>query len=337
VDGAEPAVAALVSRGELSVEGAAPASRPVPVTSHGEAALYRAELVVVVAETVAQRSVAADAARWLPDDATVVLAPGGVFGALEFARTLGDAGKSSVVVAETTGFMHLGGIDVEGRARVTGVKRDLPIAYFPADRSDAASRVEIAFPLLERADNVLVTSLANTNVVVHPGATLLSAGLIETRGGGFGFYRDAFSGGAGRIVDRIDAERVALLDALGLPTISAIEWFRRFYADQGMRGDTIAEMLSTFQPFQGSAVPDSLRHRYFYEDVPFGLVPMASLARQVGRPAPVMEAVIALCSIVCDEDFWSLGRTVESLGLDDLSIDSLHALVRRGLTPGPRR
>src|SRR5829696_6058220 len=76
VDSAEPAVAALVSRGELSVEGAAPASRPVPVTSHGEAALYRAELVVVVAEAVAQRSVAADAARWLPDDAVVILAPG---------------------------------------------------------------------------------------------------------------------------------------------------------------------------------------------------------------------------------------------------------------------
>ena len=97
-----------------------------------------------------------------------------------------------------------------------------------------------------------------------------------------------------------------------------------------MRGDTIAEMLATFPPFQASPVPDSLRHRYFREDVPFGLVPMASLARRVGTPAVVMEAVIALCSIVCGEDLWALGRTLESLGLGEMSGIELLAVARRG-------
>jgi opine dehydrogenase len=332
LDGAEPAVAALVAtEGSIVRPASEQAAAGAPVTRDMQAALARAELLVVIAETVAQRAVALAASSWLSRDAVVLLAPGGVLGSLEFARTLRDAGKPDVVVAETTGFMHLGGVEHGGLARVTGVKRDLPVAFFPSDGSDsAAARVRSAFPLLERADNVLITSLANTNVVVHPGAALLSAGLIETRGGGFGFYTDAFSRGAGRIVDRIDTERVVLLKALGLPAISAIEWFRRFYADQGMTGGTITEMLTTFPPFQASPAPDTLRHRYFREDVPFGLVPMASLARQVGHAALVMEAVIGLCSVVCDEDFWALGRTIGSLGLGDLSAANLLDIARRG-------
>jgi len=332
LDGAEPSVAAL-GADDCSIVRLAgdPMAVGAPVIRDTQAALARAELLVIVAETAAQRALAADAASWLPNNALVLLAPGGVFGALEFAQTLREAGKREVVVGETPGFMHLGVVDGDGRVRVTGVKRDLPVAFFPAECDGTAiTLVKSTFPELDLADNVLVTSLANTNVIVHPGAALLSAGLIETHGGGFGFYADAFSAGAGRIVDRIDAERVALLDALGLPTVSAIEWFRRFYVDQGMRGDTITEMLTTFPPFQASPAPDSLHHRYFREDVPFGLVPMASLARQLGRPAVVMEAVIALCSIVCDEDFRALGRTIESLGLGDLSARSLFDFVRRG-------
>jgi opine dehydrogenase len=331
LDGAEPSVKAYAA----SVEAGPPASsseRASPVvTRDARAALSAADLLVVVAETAAQRDVARAAATWLPRDAIVLLSPGGVFGALEFGRALRERGRPDLTVGETTGFMHLGRVDDNGHLVVAGVKRDLPVAFLPADENPTvAARVAVVFPDLAVADNVLVTSLANTNVIIHPAAALLSAAFIESRGGGFGFYADAFSPGAGRLVERIDAERVELLRALGLPADSAVDLFRRFYADQGIRGDTIAELLTNFTPFRSTPAPGSLGHRYFREDVPYGLVPIASLARQIGRPAVVTEAVISLCSIVCDQDFWAEGRTMQSLGVGRLSTAELLAVARRG-------
>jgi opine dehydrogenase len=290
-----------------------------------------AEVLVVIAETVGQRAVVSVAADRLSGQTTVLLAPGGVGGALEFSGRLRGTAAAGATIAETNGLMHLGAIFEAGRVTVKGIKRDLPLAFFPA-RADDRKRALLTelFPDLRPVENVLVTSLANTNTIVHGPVSIVNAGLIETRRGDFPFFTQAYSPGAGRLVDAVDAERVRLLEALGQPPVTGREWFQRFYGDQGMAGETLQQMLSTFGAFQRSASPSSLDHPYFSEDVPFGLVPLASLSRRFGVAAPATEAVITLCSIVCNLDFWAHGRTVESLGIADYSVDDLRRLVDEG-------
>jgi len=331
--GAEPGLDGLVGQSRLAIDslyGVQVVELDL-VTDDLGAALDRPDLLVVVAETEGQRTVARVAAERLGPESVVLLAPGGVGGALEFSGGLRGAGAERATVAETNGLMHLGTSSAAGHLAVTGVKRGLPVAFFPARGSERArALIGEAFPDLRPVEDVWITSLANTNTIVHGPISILSAGLIETRGGDFPFFTQALSPGAGRLVEAVDRERVTLLQALGLPPITGVEWFRRFYADQGIQGTTIHAMLSTFGAFQRSPSPSSLDHPYFGEDVPFGLVPLASLSRQVAEPATAMEAVISLCSIVCGRDFWATGRTVESLGLAHFSTSDLLRLTRDG-------
>lgn len=335
--GSEPGLSDFVGRSRLAIDG-----------YYGEhlvefeliaddlaAALDQPDVLVVVAETRGQRAVARVVAERLRGAGAVLLAPGGVGGALEFSGGLRGTDAERVTLAETNGLMHLGAISEPGRLTVKGVKRNLPVAFFPARGSERArSLVDELFPELSPVENVLITSLANTNTIVHSPVSILSAGLVETRGGDFPFFTQALSPGAGRLVESVDRERVRLLQALGLPSVTGVEWFQRFYADQGMRGATLQEMLSTFGAFQRSPSPSSLDHPYFSEDVPFGLVPLASLSRQFAEPAAATEAVISLCSTVCDRDFWAAGRTVESLGLAGYATSDLLRLTQDGWPSG---
>jgi opine dehydrogenase len=42
---------------------------------------------------------------------------------------------------------------------------------------------------------------------------------------------------------------------------------------------------------------------------------MASFARLVGVPTPLMDAIITLASVINEEDYRQTGRSLESLGL----------------------
>src|SRR5690606_32475131 len=60
-------------------------------------------------------------------------------------------------------------------------------------------------------------------------------------------------------------------------------------------------------------------HRYIYEDVPTGLIPIASFGRHLGLPTPFTESLIQMACGVTATNYWLSGRTVQSLGLADMS------------------
>ncbi len=49
-----------------------------------------------------------------------------------------------------------------------------------------------------------------------------------------------------------------------------------------------------------------------------------------GLRTPLIDAVLTLASSVCGRDFWSEGRTLKKLGLDDLTVGEVKRLVRKG-------
>ena len=59
------------------------------------------------------------------------------------------------------------------------------------------------------------------------------------------------------------------------------------------------------------------------------LVPMASLGRKFDIRVRGMESVIRLACIIRQRDYWATGRTVERLGIADLSAGELRAMSLR--------
>ena len=148
--------------------------------------------------------------------------------------------------------------------------------------------------------------------MAHPVPALLNAGWIETTGGDFRFYNDGVSPSVARAMDAADRDRLAIIGALGLPAVPATEWDRRLY---GLVGETTYELNRDSWVHRDIRAPKELRSRYLTEDVPFGLVPIASIGRELGIATPTIDLVIDLACLLLDEDLRAAGRTAASLGL----------------------
>ncbi len=158
----------------------------------------------------------------------------------------------------------------------------------------------------------------------HPALTILNAGWIEATGGDFDYYLQGITPSIAMLLERIDAERVAVATGLGLQSATAREWLYRSYDSPG---SNLHEAIHNTFCYAGIKAPPSIAHRYIFEDVPMSLVPLASIGAQLGVPTPTIDMIIDLGSILHGRDFRAEGRTVERMGLVGLSLKQIHQLV----------
>ncbi len=311
------------------VLGETTVAAPSVTTDIGEA-VDGADVLVVAVPAFAQAAFADAMAPHLSSGQVVVLTPGSTGGALAVAEALRGAGAlDGVTVAETMSLPFACRKSDPITVHVAGVKHDLPVAAFPATGTRAASeRLAEVFPGgVAPAANVLETSLNNMNATAHPVPVVLNAGWIETTAGDFRFYADGVSPAVARVMDRLDDDRLELVAALGLPRVPATEWDRRMY---GLTGATTYELNRDSWVHRDIRAPRELRTRYLLEDVPFGLVPIASIAHELGIPTPTIDLVVDLASLLADEDLRAAGRSAASLGLAGLDADGMIRMVETG-------
>jgi opine dehydrogenase len=156
--------------------------------------------------------------------------------------------------------------------------------------------------------NQVETGLNETNFIIHACISLLNIGLVES-GRDWTFYREGLTPSIGRLIQDADKERLALLKKLGLAEISLAQWLLRFYGDQGARGETVYDILKNFEYFATSKGPSAFTHRYFSEDIPYGLVPLASLGQIHGVSMPVVGMLVDLACRLTGTDYRAAGRS----------------------------
>ncbi|MFC2037487.1 NAD/NADP octopine/nopaline dehydrogenase family protein, partial [Chloroflexota bacterium] len=303
------------------------------VTADIQAALDGADAIMVVVPAIGHRAMARACAPFLQNGQVVVLTPGCCGGALEFRQELRLHGnQADVGLAESTSLMYA--VKKEGGHRVwaRGVKQGLPLAALPAHQTTAViERLRPAFSHFVPAVNVLDTSFNNSNHMTHPVPMLMNMGLVESqRIEEWFFYHDGYTPGTGRAGEQLDAERLAIVRAFDLPEVSIVEWVQRYYGHQGMRGDTLYELFSSSPVHGPTRGPRTTKSRLITEDIPYGLVPLASFGRLAGVPTPTMDALITLAGVVNETNYWQAGRTIESLGLAGMTVDEMVHLVSEG-------
>jgi opine dehydrogenase len=209
------------------------------------------------------------------------------------------------------------GVDEAGVRRSLRLGTTVEDAYLGLDEVTKISDDE---PAAEAA-TVFQTALQNGNPVIHPAVTLLNAALIDRTGGDFAFYEEGVTTSTGRLMEAVDGERFAIAEALGVsilsePAIGVLQGY--------MTEANYTTGYSTAPGFLGIKAQDSLDNRYLTEDVGYSMVFFTDLARSLGVATPVMDAVVQIASVVLARDFRSeAARTMDSLGLDDLSAEEL--------------
>ncbi len=286
-------------------------------TSSIQHALSDVDFVFLVVPASAHRDLARKCAPYLTPEQLVVLIPGRTGGALEFSIIVEGLTGWRPIIAEAQTFPLVSRVIKSGRAHVSAIKSELPVAAFPAKHSEmVCDLISSVLPNVRNAEDVLETGLANIGSVFHPAPLILNIGRAETTNGQYNHYLEGVSPSVARFLERIDAERVAVGNAFGKNILSAAKWLRTVYDSEGT---TLYECLHTTSCYQGLGAPSSLDHRYLFEDVPTGLVPIAALGELAGVPTPTIRATIAMASQLCGRDFWREGRNTENLGIADLS------------------
>ncbi len=326
----------VLKKGGISLRGVAGEgfAKPTLVTTDIEAALKGADIIFVITTAQGHKPIAQACAPFLGKGQTVVLIPGCVCGALEFRQELlKHDGSEDVVLAETTSLMYAVKKENGNGVWARGYKNHLPLAALPVHHTQSViDLLAPIFPAFTPVRNVLETSFNNLNHVVHPPGVLMNLGFTENRDQKtWHFYPDGYTPGTGRIGDRLDEERIAVADAYGISAPSILEELDKYYGHQGMSGNNLHEMFRD-SPIHGHAKgPHSTNSRLLTEDVPYGLVPLASFGKLAGVPTPTMDAIITLASVVNQTDYRAAGRTIESLGLDGFSVQEILDFVGDGV------
>jgi len=281
-------------------------------------------LVVVPAN--AHAAIAEACAHHLRDGQVIVLNPGRTGGAMEFRQVLKNNGSTCrVLVSEAQTLLFTCRISGPARVWVASIKRRVPLAALPArDTKRVLEVLSPIYPQFTAAQDVLETGMDNIGAVFHPSTVVLNAARIES-GVPFEFYRDMTSGVA-RLLEAIDAERLAAAEAYGVRATSAREWLERSY--EGIKGETLYDCIRSNPAYAGIVAPRSLDTRYIMEDVPTGLVPIASLGRLAGLDMPATVGLVNVCCAIYRRNFWEEGRNLRRLGLAGLRMIEASVLIR---------
>jgi opine dehydrogenase len=287
-------------------------------------ALEGADLALVCLPSIAHEAVAtalADADTECP----VLLNPGHTGGALHVAEVFRERGLTAPPLVEFSTLTYVARKPAPDAVRITGAANRVWAACLPGGE-DALALARSLYAAATPTRDVVASSLANVNLVLHTPGAILSAAWVEATGGDFHFYVDAMTPGVVRSIEALDAERLAVAAAYGheLPPLG-----REMAAIGTATGSNdLREAISTGEANRAIKAPDSLAHRYYEEDFGYGLVPLLELGKIGGVDVPYAAALVEVASVLRGVDVRATGLTAERLGIAGLDRDALLARVR---------
>lgn len=300
-------------------------------TTNIEEAIEKVDIIMVVVPATGHRFMAEKCAPHLREGQIVILNPGRTFGALEFRQIINEKGcTGDVMIAEAQTFIYASRATGPGQVKIFRIKHSIPLATVRAHRIPRVVKaIRCAFPQFVAGDNIFKTSFDNIGAVFHPALCILNAGWIEDAAE-FEFYVQGVTPSVAHVLEQLDAERVAVAEALGIRALTAREWL---YLAYSAAGKTLYDAMRDNPGYRGIMAPNNLNMRYISEDVPCSLVPIASVGEMLHVHTPTINSMIHLASAIQHCDYWKEGRTVERLGIANMTLKQLR-LMSIGEEPG---
>jgi opine dehydrogenase len=248
-----------------------------------------------------------------------------------FAQAARDAGnRAKASFAETGTLPWLTRKHGPFEVAITIRAKRLPVGVFPLDQAPhALDVIGRAFPeAVEPCGDALSGALMNAGPIIHPPLIVMNAGPIE-HFEKWDIHKEGTQAAIRRVTDALDAERIAVREALGYGAPHFP--LAHHYAREGeiwMYGRGSHDRLTDSGDWRERIV--LTEHRYMREDLRLGLSLLVSIAGLAGVATPLANAFLSIGGAVCGEDFAQGGRTLKTLGLDNLSKAELQTLLRNG-------
>lgn len=301
----------------------------IELTADLAAATTGAQLLVIPLPSTSHAALAPELAPHLRDGQVVFLPPG-TFGSYLFARALRQVGNPAEVAFAETGTLPYLARKHGDRIVISAYATRLPTGVFPSRLAGSAlATLAQAYPSIEPIEDALSGALMNAGPVIHPPLILMNAGPLE-HFERWDIHNEGTQPSIRRVTDALDAERIAIRAALGYaaPHFPLAD----HYASEGeewMYGRGAHGKLTDSGDWRETI--DLGTHRYMLEDTRLGLSFLVSTGRWAGVPTPVAQGLLSVASAVTGRDLYAEGRTLEALGLAQLTREAMAALLARGV------
>lgn len=293
-------------------------------------AVVDAQLLVIALPSTTHQDLATELAPLLHDGQVVFLPPG-TFGSMVFAQAMVKVGNhAEVAFAETGTLPYLARKHGDNQVVISGYATRLPTGVFPSRLSESAFAVlREAYPSVEPIEDALSGALMNAGPIIHPPLILMNAGPLE-HFDTWDIHNEGTVPSIRRVTNALDAERIAVREALGYgaPHFPLADHYATD-GDEWMYGRGAHGKLTDSGDWREDI--DLQKHRYMLEDTRLGLSFLVSVGRWAGVPTPVAQGLLSVASVVSGIDLYAQGRTLESLGLEQLSRSQMTQYLSQGL------
>ena len=311
----------------LHAHGAIEAEFKVGVAASAQDLADNADALILALPTNGHKMVMDALSPHIRNGQHVLISSHASFGALYLAQALRARGVSAPITAWGTTIVsgRRNGADM----RVTTVRDSVDMCTVPDAQTEAGLDLcETLFgQRFKPRDGLLAATLSNLNPQNHLGIALCNFTRME--------HGEAWSQAlnvtpkVGRLLEKLDLERLAIAKALGLDVKTIFEHFHQSFH---VPAASVSEMNKNMHAHgYGGAGPNTPDSRYVTEDVPYGLHVTALLGRLVGQPAILHEAGIALFSAMYDRDFATENDLLDALDLTRFRLEDLQRAAHTGL------
>ena len=298
------------------------------VTDDIKTALKNPDIILITTPANSHRELAQLIAKNIKKSAVIVLNPGRTFGALEFNHIYKKFNKDyAPIIGETQTIIYTCRKTDADAVNIIAFKDSVLIASLDNTPNDTIISFlpECIQEYFYPADSIIQTSIGNVGMVLHCAPLLLNAGWTESKTNNYKYYYDGITPTVSAFIENIDMERISVASALGYKVDSTREWLMKTYH---VTGNSIYECIQNNKAYRTIDAPSSLWHRYIFEDVPFGLVPLEAVGLQLGLNMTYTTLTVDLASKLLNEDFRKEGRNLNYLNIPqsnfNQSIDFLH-------------
>lgn len=301
----------------------------IPTDDLGQA-VDGAELILIPTPAFAQEDIAGALAPHLRDGQVLYLPPGS-FGSYVMMRRIRDAGcNTKIAIAETGTLPWLCRKQGEDTVRITTRASRLPSGVLPTSMSAHALEViSRAFPgAIEDCGDALSGALMNAGPIIHPPLILMNAGPIE-HFDKWDIHNEGTQPSIRMVHDALDAERIAVREALGY-SAPHFPLADHYNTSNWMYGNLAHDKLVDSGDWHEKL--NLSTHRYMSEDVAVGLAFLVSVGEWLGQSMNVSKGLLSIASVTSGRDLRSEGRTMERLGLADMSVDQVQSMLAEGLS-----
>ncbi len=310
--------------GLLVASGALTATVPVRAEQSIADAVDGAQVVIVAVPAYGHAAVLRACAAHLVSGQAVFLMPMLSLGGLLLGQLLAQRGVDCLIAGFGSTVMTARKT-APAAVRLLAVRDRLDLAALPATRTPHA--LVLAQTLFgdrfAAQSDLLAISLSQTNPVAHVPLALANLSRME-RGEPWTQY-DHMAGATAHMTVALDRERLAVASAFGLKVRSIEEHFHYSFGTPLM--DFSDQCLWVHANLGSPAGPATLDTRYITEDVPYGLVFYARMARLAGVATPVTDGCIALASAAYRQRFDQANDLLAAIAPERIGIDALRAAL----------